>query len=408
MTTYLEKVASDFGNELTEEIFKVASEEIDEMQPEDVLSEYLEDLENAGYDISGLTMEDINMNGVYDYGVNKAAEYISEDIDKVAGGESINYVTAAAAKAVAPFLTNDGVANLGSAFGQGNGPIGSVVNANTDKNVFGGWGTLIGQNSVNPNAVHAEGKVNSLLGATNMKYASDEEIFLTILDKTASDFDQTVDDFITDLAIEAIEEQYEGQKVASAILGYSLEDLVVADIEKSASELETSPENFLLSFGLELAEDYVKEAVYLGKFRGDYTGDTTMARRENLISGLQQKGYAPEKIDSFMKQFAATAKVHNASDNARVTAKRQKTELATKKDIENYNNYLKTNANPNESKSSGVSNKLMYGAAGTLAAGAAAAGLYKHLQNKKKETEEKKEASEGGILEFAKAKLLGL
>lgn len=386
MTTYFEKVASDFGNELSEEILKVASEEINEMQPEDVLSEYLEDLSNAGYDISNLTMDDINMQGVYDYGVSKAAEYISEDIDKVAGGESVQYQTAAAAKAVAPFLTNDGVANLGSAFGMGNGPIGSVVNANTDKNVFGGWGTLIGQNNVNPNAVSAEGKVNSLLGSTNMKFASEEEMLYAILDKTASDFEQTVDEFVTDLAIEAIEAQYDGQKVATALSGYSVEDLVVEDIEKSAAEFESTPEDFLLALGLDLAQEYVKEASVMS---GGIGPKESFAKQ---INEFGQKHYIPMRLRKKMLSAAM-----NPMNEVRDALKKMETKTQS------------TQSTKSPLLSDKTKKGLMYGGGGALLATGLGAGLYKALQNKKKEKEEEKEASapEVNILEFAKAKLLG-
>lgn len=280
---YFEKIASD-SQLLADEIIKVASEEINGMEPQDVYNEMISELAEAGYDTTGVTPENVDWQEVYNYGVEKTAEFIAEDIVKVASGASVNYETNAASKAVAPFLENDGVANFGSAFGAGNGPIGSVVHPGVDKNVFGGWGTLIGRPAFAENAVSAAGKVPGLLGATNMKLASEDpnermEAFREVLAKTAEDEGQSLDEYIFDLGMEALVNEikeesipegkvaewlspdltfYEQKRKESEVTKLA-SDQAFANVEEYAAENEIDPVDVVLEYGVEKAAEYIEE-----------------------------------------------------------------------------------------------------------------------------------------------------
>ena len=304
---YFEKIASE-SQLLAEEIVKVASEEIDGMNPQDVYEEMMTDLKEAGYDVSGVTPENVDWQKVFDYGVEKTAEFISEDIAKVASGASINYETAAAAKAVSPFLENDGVANFGSAFGAGNGPIGSVVHAGIDKNVFGGWGTLIGRPAYAENAANASGKINSLLSATNMKLASEDpkerlEAFTEVITKTAADEGQSLDDYIFDLGIEALINErktesipqgkvaewlqpelsfYESRKKEEEITKRASEEVYSA-IEEYAKENSVEPVDVVLEYGIQKAAEYIEE------FLKDAASGGSLADIEKNISNQSKR-----------------------------------------------------------------------------------------------------------------------
>jgi len=294
MMSYLEKIASefDYGEELIGNIYKVAADEMEEITPDEVADDLFEQLEADGVDLENPEVQKeindyLSEEELFDYGVNKTAEFIANDIletqEKIAGGESVQYQTAAASKAVAPFLTNDGAANYGSGFGRADGPIGSVVNAATDKNVFGGWGTLIGKNPVNSRAASAQGRLSSLLGSTNQKkWASDnvDPELVEVVDVAAEDLGQEPEEYLYDIGKEAmineiLEETVPGSKVAEILeeddtlhtfnvlkdeATKEASDLMYTYVEEEADKIGLTPENFVCEIGLEKAAEYLKEA----------------------------------------------------------------------------------------------------------------------------------------------------
>lgn len=213
----LEKIAQENAN-LAEEIAKIASEEVLEMSEEDLLNEFVSELEAEGYDINDEdTINEIQKildetpEQIGDYAVEKVAEYISEDILKVASGAT-GFETEAASRAVANYFDLHGAANLGSPTGMSAVGVGSAISPNADKNVMGGFGKLIGGNAMFPNNVNATTKVQGVLSNVyrdNIRTASDEdylEAFIEHIENAAQEENQSVDDFVKDLGYEYLEE----------------------------------------------------------------------------------------------------------------------------------------------------------------------------------------------------------
>jgi hypothetical protein len=329
---YFEKIASD-SQLLADEIIKVASEEINGMEPQDVYNEMISELAEAGYDTTGVTPENVDWQEVYNYGVEKTAEFIAEDIVKVASGASVNYETNAASKAVAPFLENDGVANFGSAFGAGNGPIGSVVHAGIDKNVFGGWGTLIGKPAFAENAVSAAGKVPGLLGSTNMKLASEDpnermEAFREVLAKTAEDEGQSLDEYIFDLGMEALVNEikeesipegkvaewlspdltfYEQKRKESEVTKLA-SDQAFANVEEYAAENEVDPVDVVLEYGVEKAAEYIEEFMKEAAKGGKSTAMLKNMKKSVGKAGKTVSNFASKGVKSLDKGVSGAGK----------------------------------------------------------------------------------------------------
>lgn len=216
-----EKIAQD-DTYLAEEIIKVASEAVSDLTDEDILDEFLADLEEAGYDLQDeavvAEIDEMLQNEPTqfgDYVTEKAAELISEDVIKVASGMTEGFETAAASKAVANYFDMHGAANFGSSFGPSAIGTGSAIPPGADARIGGGWGGLIGGGNLNPHNVNAAGKVSGVLNggySQNIRTASDPdeealEEFANAIEAAAHEQNQSVDDFVRDLGYEALEAQ---------------------------------------------------------------------------------------------------------------------------------------------------------------------------------------------------------
>lgn len=208
-----EKIAEE-NITLAEEILKVATEEVDTLTEDELLEDLANELTAEGYDLNDpevlAQVDKFIEEGLHlDNATEKAAEYISEDILKVAAGQTTGYETAAAARAAGQFFNMDGAANLGSAYGNAPVGTGSAISPNVDKNVFGGFGKLMGQPGIIGNAVNATSKLSGVLRGNyseNIRTASDESIENLIIEAAKSE-GQSVEDYLMDVGYEALEQE---------------------------------------------------------------------------------------------------------------------------------------------------------------------------------------------------------
>lgn len=207
------KIANE-DETLAEEILKVATEEVDSLTEEEIFEDLVNELTAEGYDLNDpevVAQVDalIEQNFHLDNATEKAAEYIAQDIEKVSSGQTTGYETAAAARAMGNYFNMHGAANLGSAYGTAPVGTGSSISPNADKNVKGGFGSLMGQPGIIGNAVNATSKLTGVLRGNyseNIRTASDESIEALITEAANSE-GQSVEDYLMDVGYEAIEQE---------------------------------------------------------------------------------------------------------------------------------------------------------------------------------------------------------
>ncbi len=203
---------------LAEEILKVAADSVDEMTDDELVEGFIYDLEAEGFDLDDPEIiaeveEFLESGEVLDDATEKAAEYITEDILKVAAGVTTGYETEAAGRAVANYFDLHGVANMGSAYGMAPVNTGSSISASADRNVYGGYGKLMGQSEPNAHAVNSAGKLSGVLAgnySASFKAASDAEdgdIISQLIEEAADYEGQSVDDYLMDVGYEALEDE---------------------------------------------------------------------------------------------------------------------------------------------------------------------------------------------------------
>ena len=353
MSEFFEKIAAE-NEDLAEIFIKVAAEDVvGDMTDEERLEELLIDLENAGVDLEDPEvieeLKEASDEDIYEYNLEKALDIMSEDflnnVEKIAAGVEPGFETAAAARAVEQYFDLNGAALLGTSFGPGNNQFGTTLSPLVDKNVFGGYGKQIITNNILPYAVNASGKIGGLIGGTNMniiKSASDDELldfFYTKLAEAAEFEDQTVDEFVHDLGMEAlieeIKEASEG-KVGSFIKDASRKsksifrkkkeeeeeekeasDIAYDYVELVADEIGADPEDLVLEYGLEKAAEYLdevfeKEAKVLDKIKsggkwfvtnpgGRYVTGATVGAGLGAYIGSRKGEDKDEKIKNALK-----------------------------------------------------------------------------------------------------------
>lgn len=201
---------------LAEEILKVAADTVDDLTEDELVEDLLNELAAEGYDLDDPEVAEEVGNylaeGLHlDDATEKAAEYITEDILKVAAGVTTGYETEAASRAVGNYFNLDGVANMGSAYGSAPVNTGSAISGGADRNVHGGYGTLMGQSEPNAHALNATSKLSGVLAgnySASFKSASDNsDIISDLIDEAAYSEGQSVEDYLMDVGYEALEEE---------------------------------------------------------------------------------------------------------------------------------------------------------------------------------------------------------
>lgn len=275
MSEFLTKIAEE-SIDLADIIVKVAADEVASYSDEEIEQLLSAALESDGIDqekpeVKADLAKKAESGELLEYLNLKVAEAASEDIwnnfdqEKIASADQ-GFETAAASKAVGQFLEMNGAAILGSPYGTAPNYFGSVIHSGVDKNVFGGYGKQIITSILKPEAHQATGKISQLLSATNMnniKTAEDIEKendaklaeFMDILEKSANEANQTVDEFAYNIGRDEIEDfirenvsmtdMLKNEKTAS--------DLVFDYIEKTASELNIDQDRFVIAIGIEKA-----------------------------------------------------------------------------------------------------------------------------------------------------------
>jgi hypothetical protein len=212
-----EKIAES-DNALAEEILKVAADVVEDMSDDEQFEDFLEDLEEAGYDLEDpdtvAEIESFLENGeLPEYTAEKSAEFIADDILKQASGVNEGFETNAAAKAVSNYFDRHGVANLGSSYGMSAVGVGSAISDSADAGIGGGWGRLIGGGNMAANSVNATNKVSGVLGRLykdNIRTASDPDdqldYLLSTIEEAAYSEGQAPEEFLQDLGFEYLQE----------------------------------------------------------------------------------------------------------------------------------------------------------------------------------------------------------
>lgn len=283
MSIFYEKIAAE-NQDLANTIAEVAKEEFDNLSDDEKLEMLEYFLTEDGLDLTDASVQNeikqASDQELYLYGLEKIAELISADIvnniDKVAAGEA-GFETQAASRAIENFLDVHGSAVLGSTFGMGDNAIGTVVTPGTDKNVFGGFGSKLFRTNYSPYTVNSTGILTNLIRGTNMntfKFASeDEQLFNFFIEKVAEAAeyeDQSVEEFLYDLGLEALEDEILNSENID-INKLSLHDSKVATkqastvaldfVEKVASETGYTPEDLVIEYGFEKAAEYVGDVI---------------------------------------------------------------------------------------------------------------------------------------------------
>lgn len=356
MSEFLEKVAQE-SQDFVNVIMKVAEDDVVKvLTPQEQLDNYV-----AACEANGANLEDPKVlesiktaeaaGDVYKWNIQNVSEIIAADIVKSASGDQ-GFETAAAAKAVDSFFDLNGAANLGSSFGTAPNEVGTVINASTDKNVFGGFGKIIRTGITNTaQSVNATSKVKSLLSGSNLnniKTASDEEVLerlYTIIKTAADEAGQTPEEFVYDLGIDALTEQAIAEKAKETPAATSegkiasmlkkkkegeeedgkgkknifmkkkeqkeeskeASDVVYAYIEKYASENKVDPEDLVLNFGLQKAAEYVDEVLTPAENKPEITSPEKIA-----ASGEKKKSYPISRALTSNKTWAALGGVAGA------------------------------------------------------------------------------------------------
>lgn len=378
MSEFLEKVAQENAN-LADVIIKVAEDEIvSKMTPEDQLDELLGDLEEQGVDLESPevlnALKTASDNGeIYAYNLEKAADFMSEDILKVAAGEP-GFETQAAAKAMEQFFDLNGAALLGSSFGTAPNEIGTTIHPGIDKNVMGGFGKTIMTTNIQPAAVQASGKIKSLLGGSNMNIikaaeAGEDEIrnFLYTKIAEAAELEgQSVDEYVHDLGMEALTEEVKvaGEKTekvknflksipgkAKSIFTKKKEesketkeasDAAYEYVEKVASENGVDPEDIILEYGIQKAAEVLDAELAKQTEQPEATEKVAGLKGMLTSMGNSLKSKGMSALESASKAYkteggrAATGAVAGAGLGTLLAARKNKGVDDKKTKIKNY------------------------------------------------------------------------
>lgn len=425
-----DKVASALPN-LAEEMYKVASESIAEVSDQDILTNYYESLEAAGFDLEDPAVQKevndflaANTSAPKDLAVEELLEVMSEDIEAnhekvaAAGGLTTGFATAQAAKAVDNFFNLHGAANLGSAFGMAPVAVGSAISPGDDSGISGGWGRLIGQNGVYSRAVSAAGKLSSIESnnfAANIKSASDldelsdEDLAIVHLNgtiKTAADVeDQSVYDYLYDLGFEGIKDEIREE------LAKDPEMAKVINFSKEASEKTIYKYTGVSGASItdvkineKVADHLVNESTFNWI---DEIAKANEVSKDDLVIGIGYEKSANylDELNEYLYELAEDGKTLN--ENGEIV-ELEDAEEKTAGMSDAIKKYMKKGGKTVE-KAVDKGKKFVKKHKGAVAAGAGAAvaggGLAAYLANKKKGEKEEKTASfETGESMVAKAR----